>query len=1095
VASFFVFSVVVEVVLRYNIGGVCRVCRGGANRKRKKKFGRRTEMKKAVLFLTLVLLAVPCAAEIIIVDDGGYGDFDNIQAAIDDSNDGDIIYVLPGTYTGTGNRDIDYGGRAVTVTGVEPQDPYFVAATVIDCQSAGRGFYFHTGEGPNSVLTGLTITNGYADYGGGIHCYDSSPTIADCIIRDNSALYRGGGIYCYYSNLIIVDCEIRDNITTTGNTSGAYGGGGIYCYRESPRIAACTITGNSSNTDGGGVYCGYMSVPSISNCEFIENTAARWGGGICTAGTNPQATACVFNGNTAQYGGGIYSGSGDPDLRSCTLSGNTASTSGGGLYRAGGWPILTNCTFSGNVAQAGSGGGICGGSSLLTNCALWANSDSGTSVESAQITGGASTVCFSCIQDDDPNDANIPFGGAESNNIDDCPMFVRDASDGGDGWGDDPCTPGVDEGANDDFGDLHLQGDSPCINAGSPLGVLPPDSLDMDGEPRVMGLVADIGADEYLIRALIVTRPEGGEVWVSESSHQIAWLSEIDDGPLDILFSSNGGTDWDAVETGAENTGIYPWHLPAVDSNQCVIAVVPSVPDANVIPIESGLFTIHPDSPGPPVVSKWESLGGDYDRTGQSENYGPVLGCVKWEFEVDGAISAGVTIGPNDTVYVPCEDGNLYKLDSNGVVIWSYEAGSPLISSPSIGPDGTVYVGAANGRLYAVDIDGNLRWTHSTGGMVYSSPAVSGDGNNIYVGSQDGRLYALGRDGSELWSFETVGFGVTDGAIFSSPTVGTDGTVYVGGLYDPNLYALEPNDGSIKWVCHFGSNGWPFASPVVGPNETIYQTLLYDPNLYAIDANDGSIRWATNVSGISWAYWYYSLVSYSRWLEPYYYDEGGSCSYPLGAFLYVNPQYDAGESVWSEPVLGPDGTLYVSLDDPYIRAVDPNGSIKWIRKVGSTMGFNLTVGNDGLIYAASNDSNLYVIDTDGFEIARFDSNDYWLGFPVISADNTIIFGDSRDNSMLISYENNKLWAIGGDNCQGRDPNLYWQGGAQDLDGSGTIDFIDFAIVAQGWLQCTECSRPCIYDGDIQFLQGDVNRDLHVDFLDVAILAEKWLWGY
>ena len=1078
-------------------------------------------MKKAVLFLTLVLLAVPCAAEIIIVDDGGYGDFDNIQAAIDDSNDGDIIYVLPGTYTGPGNRDIDFAGRAVTVTGVEPQDPYFVAATVIDCEGAGRGFYFHTGEEANSVLAGLTVTNGYGDYGGGIRSDNSSPTIADCIVRDNSALYRGGGIYCYYSNPIIVGCAIRDNITTSVSTSGGYGGGGIYCYRNSPKIAACTITSNSSNTDGGGLYCGYMSVPNISNCEFIENTATRWGGGICTGGTNPQATACVFNGNTAQYGGGIYSDAGSQDFKSCTLVGNIAAVDGGGFYCAESGPILNNCTFRGNIAESGSGGGILGNYVWVRNSIVWDNSDSGATVESAQISGVSPEVYFSCIQDDDPNDANIPFGGADSNNIDDYPMFVRDASDGGDGWGDDPCTPGVDEGANDDFGDLHLLNGSPCINTGGPLGWIAPGSLDMDGEPRVMGLVVDIGADEYLIRALIVTRPEGGEVWVAASLHEVRWDSQVYEGTVDVLLSTNGGQDWDTVQAGIPDTGGYPWHLPAVDSNQCVIAVVPSVPDANVITIESGLFTIHPDSPGPPVVSKWESLGGDYDRTGQSENYGPVLGCIKWEFEVDGAISAGVTIGPNDTVYVPCEDGNLYKLDSNGAVLWSYQAGSPLTSSPSIGPDGTVYVGAENGRLYAVDVNGNLRWTHNTGGMVYSSPAVSGDGNSIYVGSQDGRLYALGRDGSELWSFETVGFGVTDGAILASPTVGADGTVYISGLYDPNLYALEPNDGSIKWVCHFGSNGWPFASPVVGPNETIYQTLLYDPNLYAIDANDGSILWGTSLYDIVWESDPYDYPTYSHtwYFEPYYYEDV-YCDRRLGFFRYCNARYNVSSSGWSEPVIGPDGTIYVNFDDPWLRAVEPNGAIKWIHQIGGrsgytetcgdwgcgwysngygTMGCSLTVDSDGVIYAASNDSNLYVVSPDGFEIARFDSNDYWLGFPVISADNTIIFGDSRDNSMLISYQNNKLWAIGGDNCQGQDPNLYWQGGAQDLDNNGTMDLRDLAILAQYWHQCTDCRTrcyPCWYcyrDG--HFLPGDVNKDLHVNFCDVAILAEYWLWEY
>ncbi|MGB2865066.1 MAG: PQQ-binding-like beta-propeller repeat protein, partial [Sedimentisphaerales bacterium] len=186
------------------------------------------------------------------------------------------------------------------------------------------------------------------------------------------------------------------------------------------------------------------------------------------------------------------------------------------------------------------------------------------------------------------------------------------------------------------------------------------------------------------------------------------------------------------------------------------------------------------------VESKWKSLGGDFARTGLSDSNGPESGCIKWEFETTRAVSSSVTVGADNTVYIPCEDGKLYALDPNGSLIWSYDANSPLISSPTIGPDGTLYVGGMNGKLFAIDINGNLQWTHSTDGFIYSSPAVSTDGN-IYVGSQNGVLYALTQDGSELWSFVTKGPGeVLRGSIFASPAIGADETVYIAGLYDPN---------------------------------------------------------------------------------------------------------------------------------------------------------------------------------------------------------------------------------------------------------------------------------------------------------------------
>ena len=64
--------------------------------------------------------------------------------------------------------------------------------------------------------------------------------------------------------------------------------------------------------------------------------------------------------------------------------------------------------------------------------------------------------------------------------------------------GDDPKTLDVDEGANDDYGDLHLSPDSPCINAGDPSFIAGPNDLDMDGNLRIAGGRIDMGAYEYI---------------------------------------------------------------------------------------------------------------------------------------------------------------------------------------------------------------------------------------------------------------------------------------------------------------------------------------------------------------------------------------------------------------------------------------------------------------------------------------------------------------------------------------------------------------------------------------------------------------------
>jgi hypothetical protein len=111
------------------------------------------------------------------------GDQPTIQAGIDAASDGDIVLVADGTYKGLGNKDLDFKGKAITV-----QSENGAQKCTIDCENEGRGFYFHTGEGTESVVSGFTIRNGKLyGYGGGIYCSSSSPKIMNSTISSNNA--------------------------------------------------------------------------------------------------------------------------------------------------------------------------------------------------------------------------------------------------------------------------------------------------------------------------------------------------------------------------------------------------------------------------------------------------------------------------------------------------------------------------------------------------------------------------------------------------------------------------------------------------------------------------------------------------------------------------------------------------------------------------------------------------------------------------------------------------------------------------------------------------------------------------------------------
>jgi hypothetical protein len=110
-------------------------------------------------------------------------------------------------------------------------------------------------------LENVTISYNLANHGGGIWCLNnSSPSLVNVVIADNSADYSGGGISCNSNS-----SPNLNNVTITGN-SASNNGGGIWCYNSSPSLVNVTITSNSASDDGGGIWCGLNCNPSLVNC-------------------------------------------------------------------------------------------------------------------------------------------------------------------------------------------------------------------------------------------------------------------------------------------------------------------------------------------------------------------------------------------------------------------------------------------------------------------------------------------------------------------------------------------------------------------------------------------------------------------------------------------------------------------------------------------------------------------------------------------------------------------------------------------------------------------------------------------------------------
>ncbi len=390
-----------------------------------------------------------------------------IQAAIDGAQDGDEILVGNGLYAGPGNREIDFRGKAISVRSMNGP-----GRCLIWCQRQGRGFYFHSGEGPSSVLDGFAIAWGKGKFGGGgIFCYsDSNPTIRNCIIADNSTNTLGGGIRCCSSSPTITNCVI------SGNSAGFFGGG-IYCggndrgLTSNPLIQNCLFYGNSASDLGGAIHCGDQSAPIIVNCTITDNTAIHAGGISCWSDSNPLLVNSILWGNHATKSRSLVF------LPGPMISGHVRDINGRGVANI-------DVTTGNIVGKATTDEhGYYEVLQYLQSTRLPTDDQRGAEIA---VADDSSTLATSyCVIEGGPTHAYIATGSEliwGHGNLDTDPEFL-------------------DPGSRD----YHITSESPCVNAGDPSSDCT-GQTDLESQDRIMGGRVDIGADEYLLSPPALTQ-------------------------------------------------------------------------------------------------------------------------------------------------------------------------------------------------------------------------------------------------------------------------------------------------------------------------------------------------------------------------------------------------------------------------------------------------------------------------------------------------------------------------------------------------------------------------------------------------------------
>jgi hypothetical protein len=360
--------------------------------------------------------------------------FSTIQYAINQARNGETILVHDGRYY----ENINFIGKAITVGSLFQLDgnPEHIANTIIDGGATDSVVRFENCEDVSSKLIGLSLTNGYAH-------------------GDSYVEQGGGGIR------VINASPLLENLHIYNNEAQSHGAGiyfdGRSCSHNELIVEHTIIENNHALAEGGGVSFRSDTEGSarINRSVIRGNHSNNAGGGIFLYHTGTIENSIVV-GNVSNVGGGFYIDWGtfsqyqNVHVINNTIVGNSAQAYGGGISYVIQGGEFANSIVWGNVPD-----------NLRRNPDWW---DDG--------------IVF--------NNSLISPLRPGTGNVDTDPLFVSNPDPGNDAaWGT----------ADDDYGDLRLQADSPMIDQGDASSTTL--STDYLGKDRIYGDSVDIGAIEF----------------------------------------------------------------------------------------------------------------------------------------------------------------------------------------------------------------------------------------------------------------------------------------------------------------------------------------------------------------------------------------------------------------------------------------------------------------------------------------------------------------------------------------------------------------------------------------------------------------------
>jgi len=233
------------------------------------------------------------------------------------------------------------------------------------------------------------------------------------------------------------------------------------------------------------------------------------------------------------------------------------------------------------------------------------------------------------------------------------------------------------------------------------------------------------------------------------------------------------------------------------------------------------------------------------------------------------------------------------------------------------------------------------------------------------------------------WTFDTRG------PIESAPAVLDDGTIVVTSL-SGKLMGLT-DGGQLRYSLDLGDR--IYGSPLV-LNDAIF--VGSDAHKFFGITNPGTIRFRLDTEGD---------VDTGAAPTPW-----GGIVFASGKTLYASKpdgtllwRFQARRKCYSSPAVGDDGTVYAGSQDHHLYAVTPEGKVKWRLDLGADVDSSPAIQDDGTVIVGSDKGEVVAIAAENAEVRwRTDVGGYVRGALSLGRDGTVFAGTYGPTPTLVA---------------------------------------------------------------------------------------------